>query len=99
MKFSFPWKRQNRLFLHMHLQTTSLLKGLPREKLVVNPFHVLECHDSAWGKSELQAKQTNGQRDVLNLKQETMKSLSVCLDLCMSQCAFFFFLIILLSSK
>ena len=99
MKFSFPWKRQNRLFLHMHLQTTSLLKGLPREKLEVTPFHVLEKHcplclrpDSPLDKSELQAKQTNGQRDVLNLNQETMKSLPVCLDLYMFQCVSFFFL-------
>ena len=68
MKFSFPWKRQNRLFLHMHLQTTSLLKGLPREKLEVTPFHVLEKHcplclrpDSPLDKSELQAKQTHKQ--------------------------------------
>ena len=137
MKVSFPWKLQNRFFLHIHFKTTSLLtttlekemathsssclenprdggarwatvygiapswtrrkrlsnsssssllKGLPREKLVVNPFHVLECHcplclrpDSALGKSELQAKQTNkeGQRDVLSLRQETMRSLSI----------------------
>ena len=151
MKVSFPWKLQNRFFLHIHFKTTSLLtttlekemathsssrlenprdggarwatvygiapswtrrkrlsnssssllKGLPREKLVVNPFHVLECHcplclrpDSVLGKSELQAKQRNKQKkqvkDVLNLRQETMKSLSVCLDLFMSQDAFFF---------
>ena len=119
MKVSFPWKLQNRFFLHIHFKTTSLLtttlekemathsssclenprdggarwatvygiapswtrrkrlsnsssssllKGLPREKLVVNPFHVLECHcplclrpDSALGKSEIQAKQRNKQ--------------------------------------
>ena len=41
--FSF-WKLQNQFFLHMQLKTTSLLKGLPREKLEVNPFHVLEIH-------------------------------------------------------
>ena len=40
LKF-FSWKLQNRLFLHMQLKTTSLLKGLPREKLDLNPFHVL----------------------------------------------------------
>ena len=41
--FSF-WKLQNQFFLHMQLKTTSLLKGLPRKKLEVNPFHVLEIH-------------------------------------------------------
>ena len=43
MKF-FSWKLQNWFFLHMQLKTTSLLKGLPREKLDINPFHVLEIH-------------------------------------------------------
>ena len=41
--FSF-YKLQNQLFLHMQLKTTSLLKGLPGEKLEVSPFHVLEIH-------------------------------------------------------
>ena len=31
------------------------------------------------------------QRDILNLKQKTMKSLPVCLDLYMFQCVSFFF--------
>ena len=44
MKFFFSWKLQNRFLLHMQLQTTSSLKGLPREKLEVNPFHVLDIH-------------------------------------------------------
>ena len=100
MKFSFPLKLQNPFFLHMHLKTTSLLKVLPREKLEVNPFHILEIQYSfslrpysALGKIELQAKQTKykGQRDVLNLRQETMRSLSVRLDVCMSQCVLFFY--------
>ena len=100
MKFSFPLKLQNPFFLHMHLKPTSLLKGLPREKLEVTPFHVLEIQYSfslrpysALGKIELQAKQTKykGQRDVLNLRQETMRSLSVRLDVCMSQCVLFFY--------
>ena len=100
MKFSFPLKLQNPFLLHMHLKPTSLLKGLPREKLEVTPFHVLEIQYSfslrpysALGKIELQAKQTKykGQRDVLNLRQETMRSLSVRLDVCMSQCVLFFY--------
>ena len=100
MKFSFPLKLQNPFFLHMHLKPTSLLKGLPRERLEVTPFHVLEIQYSfslrpysALGKIELQAKQTKykGQRDVLNLRQETMRSLSVRLDVCMSQCVLFFY--------
>ena len=41
--FSF-WKLQNQFFLHLKLKTTSLLKGFPREKLEVNPLHVLETH-------------------------------------------------------
>ena len=41
--FSF-WKLLNQLFLHMQLKTTSLLKVLPRKKLEVNLFHVLEMH-------------------------------------------------------
>ena len=40
----FSWKLQNWFFLDMKLKTTRLLKGLPREKLEVNPFHVLEIH-------------------------------------------------------
>ena len=44
MNFFFSWKLQNRFLLHMQLQTTSSLKGLPREKLEVNPFHVLEIY-------------------------------------------------------
>ena len=30
-----------------------------------------------------------GQRDILNLKQKTIRLLSICMDLCMSQCVFF----------
>lgn len=100
MKFSFPLKLQNPFFLHMHLKTTSLLKVLPREKLEVNPFHILEIHcliylrpNSALGKSELQTnKQTKkGPREVLNLRQETMRSLSgfVYVSVCALLCVFF----------
>ena len=32
------------VFLHMQLKTTSLLKGLLKEKFEVNPFYVLEIH-------------------------------------------------------
>ena len=105
MKFSFPWKLQNWLFLHLHLKTTSLLKVLPRAKLEVRPFRVLEIHcplclrpDSALGKSELQAKQTNkeGQRDVLSLRQETMRSLSIFwIYVFLSVHSFFFFFLML----
>ena len=45
LKKIFSWKLQNKLFLHMQLKTTSLLKRLPREKLEVNPFHVPEIHE------------------------------------------------------
>ena len=41
----FSWKLQSQLFLHMQLKNTSLSKGLPREKLEVNPFHVLETRN------------------------------------------------------
>ena len=44
VNFFFPWKLKSWLFLHMQLKTTGLFKGLPREKLKVNPFHVLEIH-------------------------------------------------------
>ena len=103
MKFSFPWNLPNPFFPHMHLKTTSLLKGLPRAKLEVRPFRVLEIHcplclrpDSALGKSELQAKQRNKQKkqvkDVLNLRQETMKSLSIVwIYVCLSVPSFFSF--------
>ena len=102
MKFSFPWKLQNPFFVHMHLKPTSLLKGMPREKVEVNPFPVLEIHCPLCPETSLSLgqirtsgqrhKQTKkGQRDVLNLRQETTRSLSVCLDLCMSQCVLFFF--------
>ena len=101
MKFSFPWKLQNWFFLYMHLKTTSLLKVLPRAKLEVRPFRVLEIHcplclrpDSALGKSELQAKQTKkeGQRNVLSLRQETMRSLSIFwIYVYLSVHSFFFF--------
>ena len=40
----FSWKLQNWFFLHVQLKATSLLKGLPRKKLEVNPSHVLEIH-------------------------------------------------------
>ena len=100
MKFPFPWKLKSWLFLHMHLKTTSLLKVLPRAKLEVRPFRVLEIHcplclrpDSALGKSELQAKQTKKKvKDVLNLRQETMKSLSIFwIYVYLSVCSFFSF--------
>ena len=101
MKFSFPWKLQNPFFVHMHLKPTSLLKGLPREKVDVNPFLAVEIHcplcprpHSALDKSEHQAKETNkGQRDVLNLRQETTSSMSVCLSgfMYVSVCTLFVF--------
>ena len=101
MKFSFPWNLPNPFFPHMHLKTTSLLKGLPRAKLEVRPFRVLEIHcplclrpDSALGKSELQPKETNkeGQSDLLNLKQETLRSLSIVwIYVCLSVPTFFSF--------
>ena len=90
------------VLFHMQLKTTSLLKGLPREKLEVNPFMSLKYtahlpETSTLGKLELQAKKKRGkgQRDILNLKKQTMRFLSVCLYLCMSQCVSFFFLILL----
>ena len=94
--FSFC-KLQNQFFLHMQLKTTSLLKGLPRKKLEVNPFRVLEIHSplclrpQPWAKENFKQRKKRSQRDILNFKQKTIRSLSVCLYLCMSQCMFFFF--------
>ena len=105
MKFSFPWNLPNPFFPHMHLKTTSLLKGLPRAKLEVTPFHVLEIHcplclrpNSALGKSELQAKQTNKKGSKRSFKSQAGNyEISVCLSafIYVSVCAFFFFIILL----
>ena len=56
LKF-FSWKLQNWLFLHMQLKTTSLLKGLPREKLDLNPFHVLVAWDLSLGQIQFSSFQ------------------------------------------
>ena len=37
-------KLQSQFFLPMQFKTTSLIKALPRKKLELNPFHVLEIH-------------------------------------------------------
>ena len=105
MKFSFPWKLQNPFFVHMHLKPTSLLKGLPREKLEVNPFLILEIHcplclrpHSALDKSEHQAKQTNKQGSKRCFKSQAGNyEVSVCLSgfMYVSVCALFFFIILL----
>ena len=89
------------VLFHMQLKTTSLLKALPREKLEVNPFHVLEIHSplclrsQPWAnqnfKQKEKKKRKGCQRDTLNLRKKTMRSTSVCLDLCMSQCVSFGF--------
>ena len=52
----------------------------------------LELAQDTLGKLELQAKKKKkeGQRDILNLKQKD-RYLSVCLNLCMSQCMSFVF--------
>ena len=61
-------------FLHMQLKTTSLLKVLPREKLEVNPFHVLERHSQLclrpqpWQIKTSSEEKKRGQKDILNLK-------------------------------
>ena len=49
----------------MQFKTTSLLKRLPRKKLEVNPFHVLETQPtlpetSALGKLESSSKEKKG---------------------------------------
>ena len=67
----------------------------------VNPFHIVEIHSPLCLRHQLWTNwnfKTKGghQRDILNLKWKTMKSLPVCLDLYMSQCVSFFFFIILL---
>ena len=90
----------------MQLETTSLFKILPREKLEVNPFHVPEMpspplpETSALGKLELKKKRVGGgmgsQRNILNLKWKTMRSLSVWIYVCLSVCPLGFFKIILL---
>ena len=70
----------------MQLKTTSLLKVLPREKLEVNTFLVLEIHSQLclrpqpWQSKTSSEKQKRGPRDILNLKQKTVRSLSVCLS-------------------
>ena len=98
MKFSFPWNLPNTFFLHMFLKTTSLLKGLPRAKLEVNPFQSLKyIAHFAWDLTQPWASQNfkpnkqtkKGQREVLNLRRETMRSLSGFIYV--SVCAFFFF--------
>ena len=82
--FSF-WKLQNQFFLHMQLKIANLLKSLHRKKLEVNPFHVLEIHSQLclrpqpWQTKTSSEKQKRGPRDILNLKQKTIRSLSVCL--------------------
>ena len=71
--FSF-WKLQNQFFLHMQLKTTSLLKGLPRKKLEVNPFRILEIHSplclrpQPWQIKTSSEEKKRGQKDILNLK-------------------------------
>ena len=78
----------------MQLKTASLLKGLPREKLEVNPLHVLTStlpETSALGKLEPQAKEKRGQRDILNLKQKTERSLPVWIYVCLSVSLSLFF--------
>ena len=104
--FSF-WKLQNQFCLHMQLKTTRLLKVLPREKLEVNPFHVLEIHSQLclrpqpWQIRTSSEEKKRGQKDILNLKQKTVRSLSVCLSGFMHVsvyvfCVFFFFFLIIL---
>ena len=50
----------------MQVKTGSLLKGLPREKLEVNPFHVLEIHSPLglrphpWANSNFKPKKKSG---------------------------------------
>ena len=71
---------------NMQLKTTSLLKVLPREKLEVNTFHVPEIHSQLclrpqpWQTKTSSEKQNRGPRYILNLKQKTVRSLSVCLS-------------------
>ena len=79
----------------MQLETTSLLKILPREKLEINLFHVPEMHSpplpetSALGKLEPKKKGEGGEskRHFKSQVENYVISvcLPVCLDLCMSQ--------------
>ena len=85
----------------MQLKTTGLLKDLPRKKLEVNPFHVLEIHSqlclktSALGELDIQAKEKKeGPKRYFKFQTESHKisvSLSVWIYVCLSVCLFSFF--------
>ena len=101
MKF-FSWKLQNQFFLQMQWRTTSLLKALPREKLEVNPFHVLEIQQPTFLKPQLWANQNFNQKKkkkgrVVSKRhfqsQAENYEIYVCLSefMYVSVCAFLFF--------
>ena len=92
--FSF-WKLQNQFFLHMQLKTTSLLKGLPREKLEVNPFHGLGIHSplslrpQPWANENFEPKNKRGgsKRYFKSQAENYGLCLSICVSGCESVCA------------
>ena len=58
----------------MQLKTTSLLKGLPREKLEVNPFMSLKYtahlpETSALGKLQIKAKKKKKKKKKIGVKE------------------------------
>ena len=98
----FSWKLQNQFFLQMQWRTTSLLKALLREKLEVNPFHVLEIQQPTFLKPQLWANQNFNQKK--KKKESGVKEtssisgrklwdlcLSVWIYVCLSVCLFGFF--------
>ena len=62
-------------------EEADLLIGAPRKGADIS---LGEIRSSSKGEKK-------GKRDILNLKQKAIRSPSVCLDLCMSQCMSFFF--------
>ena len=82
----------------MQLKTTSLLKVLPREKLEVNPFHVLERHSQLclrpqpWQIKTSSEEKKKGSKRYFKSQIENCKisvSLSVWIYVCLSVYLFF----------
>ena len=84
----------------MQFKTTNLLKGLPRKKLEVNPFHVLEIHSplclrpQPWVKLQAKKKKVGWSKRYFNSQTGNYKisvSLSVWIYVCLSVCLLFFY--------
>ena len=92
---------QSQFFLHMQLKKTSFLKACLEKSLKLTPLMPLKhTTNFDWDlnlgqiRTARQKKKKKGacvcERDILN--QAENYEISVCLDLCMSQCVSFFFL-------